>query len=275
MIKAIFFDIDGTLVSFNTHLIPTSTIEAVHLVREMGVKVFIATGRPFPLIDRSAFASDDDCFCKNLGELEYDGIVSSNGAAGVLRDGTTIFREGIDRSVIHRIIENQRVHPMPIVFATNDEVFCVDWLEQGDNAQQVWDLLNNPMPPIRPIEDALSMDIVQVIPFFTIEEAPRILSEVLKGCSAFRWHPLFADCIREGNDKGTAIEHVCRYFGIDVSETMAFGDGGNDIEMLVRAGVGVAMGNANDDVKAYADYVTAHIDDDGVAKALEKFVLRA
>lgn len=274
MIKAIFFDIDGTLVSFTTHQIPASTLEAVHRVREMGVKVFIATGRPYPLIDRSAFANDDACFCKNLGALEYDGIVSSNGAAGVLRDGTTIFREGIDRSVVQRIIENQRLHPMPIVFATNEEVFCVDWFEQGDNAQSVWDLLNNPMPPVRPIEDALTMDIVQVIPFFTAEEAPRILSEVLTGCSAFRWHPLFADCIREGNDKGTAIEHVCQHYGIDVSETMAFGDGGNDLEMLVRAGIGVAMGNANDDVKAHADYVTAHIDDDGVAKALEKFILQ-
>lgn len=260
MIKAIFFDIDGTLVSFNTHQIPSSTLEAVHRVREMGVKVFIATGRPYPLID-------------NLGELEYDGIVSSNGAAGVLRDGTTIFREGIDHSVIHRIIENQRLHPMPIVFATNEEVFCVDWFEQGDNAQNVWNLLNNPMPPVRPIEDALTMDIVQVIPFFTADEAPRFLSEVLLGCSAFRWHPLFADCIREGNDKGTAIDHICRHYGLDVSETMAFGDGGNDLEMLVRAGIGVAMGNANDDVKAHADYVTAHIDDNGVAKALEKFVL--
>lgn len=259
MPKAIFFDIDGTLVSFTTHRIPDSTLEAVHRVRERGIKVFIATGRPHPLID-------------NLGDLEYDGIISSSGAACVLRDGTVIFREGIDRDVIRRIIDHQQRHPMPIVFATDDEIFSVDWYAQGDNAQQVWDLLGNPEPPVRPIGDALTMDIVQVIPFFTADEAPHILSEVLTGCTAFRWHPLFTDCIREGNDKGTAIRRICRHYGFDLSEVIAFGDGDNDLEMIVAAGTGVAMGNASDNLKAHADYVTAHIDDDGVAKAINEII---
>ena len=61
--KIIFFDIDGTLVSFKTHNIPQSTLDAVHRIREKGVKVWIATGRPVPFIN-------------NLGTLEYDGIMS-------------------------------------------------------------------------------------------------------------------------------------------------------------------------------------------------------
>ena len=52
---------------------------------------------------------------------------------------------------------------------------------------------------------------------------------------------------------------------------MAFGDGGNDISMLRHAGIGVAMGNANDNVKAVADYVTTSVDEDGIAHALEQF----
>ena len=64
--KIIFFDIDGTLVSFKTHNIPQSTLDAVHRIREKGVKVWIATGRPVPFIN-------------NLGTLEYDGIMSVNG----------------------------------------------------------------------------------------------------------------------------------------------------------------------------------------------------
>ena len=54
---------------------------------------------------------------------------------------------------------------------------------------------------------------------------------------------------------------------------MAFGDGGNDVGMLAHVGLGVAMGNASDAVKQYADYVTADVDEDGVARALERFVL--
>ena len=56
--------------------------------------------------------------------------------------------------------------------------------------------------------------------------------------------------------------------GLKVSETIAFGDGGNDISILRQAGLGVAMGNAKDNVKAAADYVTASVDDDGISKAL-------
>lgn len=66
-IKALFFDIDGTLVSFKTHSIPQSTVDAIHKVRKNGIKVFIATGRPIPFID-------------NISAIEYDGIVSANGA---------------------------------------------------------------------------------------------------------------------------------------------------------------------------------------------------
>lgn len=58
------------------------------------------------------------------------------------------------------------------------------------------------------------------------------------------------------------------YYGIDLTETMAFGDGGNDVPMLKVAGIGVAMGNASDSVKAAARFVTAHVDDHGIQKAL-------
>ena len=66
---------------------------------------------------------------------------------------------------------------------------------------------------------------------------------------------------------------MCSHYGLDVSETMAFGDGGNDIGMLSHAGIGVAMGNASDEVKAAASYVTSSVDEDGIARALEKFCL--
>ena len=62
------------------------------------------------------------------------------------------------------------------------------------------------------------------------------------------------------------------YYGISLDETMAFGDGGNDIQMLSHVGLGVAMGNARDEVKKYAKYVTSDVDNDGISRALDKFI---
>ena len=72
-------------------------------------------------------------------------------------------------------------------------------------------------------------------------------------------------------DKANGIRAIADRLGIDISETMAFGDGGNDESMLRAAGVGVAMGNALDSVKAHADYVTTDVDNDGVWNALKHF----
>lgn len=66
---------------------------------------------------------------------------------------------------------------------------------------------------------------------------------------------------------------MAEYLGLDISETMAFGDGGNDISIIREAGIGVAMGNANEEVKAMADYVTSSVDEDGVKNALVHFAI--
>ena len=86
---------------------------------------------------------------------------------------------------------------------------------------------------------------------------------------ASRWHPCFADVNPRGVTKASGIASFAREMGIGIDETVAFGDGGNDVPMLEAAGLGVAMGNASDEVKARAGYVTASVDDDGLAQALE------
>ncbi|MBR2734060.1 MAG: HAD hydrolase family protein, partial [Selenomonadaceae bacterium] len=74
-----------------------------------------------------------------------------------------------------------------------------------------------------------------------------------------------------GITKASGLEELCKFLGIDIAETVAIGDGHNDVEILQAAGVGVAMGNARDDIKQLADFVTADNDHDGVAVAIEKF----
>lgn len=252
MIKAIFFDIDGTLVSFNTHRIPQSTIDAVHAVRQQGIKVFVATGRPLPFIN-------------NIAGLEYDGIMSANGASITLADGTVITHKPVNKEDVKRIIKYQNENPIAIAYATNDDAFVTHY---NKNFQEVFDLLDLPNPKELPAEEALNMDIMQIIAFFTEQEEPFIMNHVLTGCSAQRWHPFFADCVVSGTNKATGIDDICHHYGFDISETMAFGDGGNDKPMLSHAGWGIAMGNASDTVKACARYTTDTVDNDGIAKVL-------
>lgn len=252
MIKAIFFDIDGTLVSFKTHAIPQSTLDAVHEVRQKGIKVFIATGRPLPFIN-------------NLGSLEYDGIMSANGASITLNDGTIIRHQSVDKTDVERMVAYQNENPIPVAYATNEEAFVTHY---NENFNEVFNLLDLKTPRTLEPAEALGKDIIQVIAFFNEEQEPYIMDQVLKNCDAQRWHPFFADCIYKGTNKATGIDDVAQFLGIDISETMAFGDGGNDKTMLAHAGTGIAMGNANDDVKSCAKMVTDSVDNDGIAKIL-------
>jgi Cof subfamily protein (haloacid dehalogenase superfamily) len=257
MVKAAFFDIDGTLVSFKTHCIPQSTKDAVSRIRKQGVKVFIATGRPLPFIN-------------NLAGLEYDGIMSVNGAYCTTVDGVVISRNPVPRADIQRIVDDAKRHPMPIAFASHDKAMVVNPDAAGDFLPEVFSLLDIDLPETQPIEAALSMDVLQVIAFFTQEQEARVMHEVLKGCDANRWHPYFADCVAKGKNKATGIDDICKYYGIALPDTIAFGDGGNDVTMLRHAGVGIAMGNAPEEVQSCADIITDTVDCDGIAKALER-----
>lgn len=255
MIKAIFLDIDGTLVSFNTHKVPESAIEALHAVRRLGVKVIIATGRPRPFVD-------------NLGRLEYDGLMTVNGASIRMADGLVLAHNPIPRADLDRLIAYYHANPFPIAFATDDETFITDTSPESVHILQ---LLNLPCPPVRPIESCLEMDVMQIIAFFTPEQEAHIMQNVLHGCSAQRWHSYFADVICAGNDKAHGIDVVAQHYGIDLSEVMAFGDGGNDLTMLRHVGYGIAMGNAREAVKEAARFVTKSVDENGIAEALKQF----
>lgn len=256
MTKAIFFDIDGTLVSFKTHQIPQSTLNAVHKVRQMGVKVFIATGRPIPFIN-------------NLGNLEYDAVLSTSGGSCVTKEGEVIFHQTIGREDLQRLIEYHKTHPFPIACATNKEVFITG---TNEVTGEVCRLLNiTDYGKIRPLEDCLKLDIMQLIAFFSEKEEAYIMQNVLKECDAYRWHPEFVDAVAKGVSKATGVDLMLKHYGKDLEEAIAFGDGGNDIAMLDHVPHSVAMGNASEEVKAHAKYVTDSVDNDGIAKFIEKW----
>lgn len=123
------------------------------------------------------------------------------------------------------------------------------------------------MPPLLPISEMVGHETFQIIAVMTADRDASVL-EILPHCRAPRWHPQFTDIIHQDNSKAAGIGAILCHFGIAAEETIAFGDGGNDIEMLEYCGTGVAMGNASDEVKSHADYVTTSVDEEGIEQAL-------
>ena len=261
MTKAIFFDIDGTLVSFETHQIPASAVEAIAAARAHGAKVFIATGRPKILIN-------------NLDALQngglIDGYVTMNGGYCFV-DGEVIYKSAIPTNEAQVLLDYCTARLVPCVVVGERDI-CV--CHADDRVRSIfYDYLHaDPIPEVSPDEALHSRAAFQMTPFIT-EGQEEELRPHIPHCEIGRWHPAFVDVSALGCNKQLGIDLMCRHFGIDVTDTMAIGDGGNDIPMLRHAGIGVAMGNANETVKAEADYVTDTVDQDGIAKALQHFGL--
>lgn len=255
MIKALFFDIDGTLVSFNTHRIPQSTVDALRKAKERGVKVYISTGRPVDFIN-------------NLQQIEdlIDGYITTTGALCIV--GKEKFGcHSISKENVEKILDAAKKWNKSCIVVGAESCAVVN--DSEELTKQFREGLNLHYD-FHPLSEVLKEPILQISPFFNEEEEENVMKGIT-GCVSSRWHPAFTDITNINADKGKALLVMCKHEGFDVSETMAFGDGGNDLPIIKQAGIGVAMGNAREKVKAVADYVTASVDDDGVKKALEHF----
>ena len=254
MIKAVFFDIDGTLVSFKTHRVPDSAKRAIAALRAKGVRVFIASGRQLLAIN-------------NLEDLQFDGYVTLNGGYCIVGEQVIYKHSMPSEDMVSLVQYMEEREDFPCIFV-HENAFCINYTDE--RTDEVFRLLNFPQPPTLPLREAATGDIFQLVAFFTKEQEKAIMA-VMPHCEATRWNPLFSDVIPKGSSKQVGVDKLLDYFGISLDESMAFGDGGNDVLMLKHVGIGVAMGNAEDEVKRAADYVTDSVDEDGVEKALRHF----
>ena len=119
-------------------------------------------------------------------------------------------------------------------------------------------------------ERALNEKVYQLNVFVSVEEEGDFM-QLMPNSKTARWTSHFTDIIPKDGGKNKGIDAIINHFGIKLEETMAFGDGGNDIDMLKHAGIGIAMENARDDVKEIADFITTSVDDDGITNALKHY----
>ena len=258
MTKALFFDIDGTLVSFGTHSIPESTVEALKAAHNNGHKIFISTGRPKAIIN-------------NLSQIQslgiIDGYITMNGAYCFVGD-KVIYKSAIPHDEVMELGHFCENHKYACIFVAEHTISVC---HPNHLVKEIfYDYLHVDEIPTKTLAEATSTEIFQITPFITEEQETEI-HHAIPNCEIGRWYPAFADITAIGNTKQKGIDEMIRYFGIKLEDTMSFGDGGNDISMLRHAAIGVAMGNAKEEVKAAADYITTSVDEDGIKNALTHF----
>ena len=256
MIKAIFFDIDGTILSHKQKKVPDSTVEALNILKAKGIKTFIATGRHI-----------SEMRDLPINDIEFDGYITLNGQYCFNKEGI-IYDLPIDQEDINHIIEMIDEESFPCIFVES-ELMYINYYNR--DVEIVQEAISTDLPEINDLHRGYKEKIYQVIPYGIDNNKEKEILKVMSHCKATRWHDLAIDIIPDIGGKNNGIKHVLDYYGIDLSETMAFGDGENDIPMLEYCHIGVAMGNSKDIVKQRSDYVTDDIDSDGIFKALKHY----
>ena len=176
-IKAAFFDIDGTLVSFKTHQIPASTIKAIEQAKEQGVKIFISTGRPVAIIN-------------NIDSIRHliDGYITFNGARSFVGE-EDITLMPIPETEVRAMIEDASRRDYAVLVCGRDVVAL-------HNHKPIFDeifvqaLGVNNIDINKPVEPLLSQSVLQLTPFFS-EEDEKAISPSMPHCVSARWHPSF------------------------------------------------------------------------------------
>lgn len=255
MIKAIFFDVDGTLLSHRQNAVPVSTRNVLNLLKEQGIKCVLATGRH--LTELAALPIND---------ISFDAYITLNGQL-CLNDKKEIFScNPISCSDKEYIVQLFRDKSIPVMLVEKDRMY-INFINDAVKAAQ--QEISTPVPDV---QDYKGGDIYQAIVYIG-KETENAIQTHLTDSKIIRWNPRAIDIISKTGGKTTGIQAYLETTDISADETMAFGDAANDIDMLEFVHIGVAMGNASDEVKAHADFVTASVDEDGIEKAL--FITKA
>lgn len=258
--RAIFLDVDGTLIDDNEKP-AASSIEAVQLARAAGHRVFLCTGRAraeiFPPV----------------ADIGFDGAITAGGGYAELR-GELIAEHAMPRELLRTAVDFFHREHIEYILQAYDAVFPSTGLTSRlrvllDNPVADWGLTSGTEPP-----DLDSIPSIAKLTFFgedptTFARVRDTLSpelHVLTGTMPFLGEA-GGEVSPPGMNKGVAILEILAALGMTTDDAVAIGDGANDIEMLSLVGLGIAMGNADGNVKAVADEVTTAVDDDGVWNA--------
>ena len=255
MIKAIFFDVDGTLLSHTKRNVPDDARVALKKLSQKGIQRVLATGRH--MLELAVLPVHD---------LTFDAYVTLNGQLCLDAQGNVVAENPISGADKEHLIKLFHECSIPIVLVEKDRLYINFINRYVEIAQHA---VSSPLPEIGTYTGNEIYLAVAYIP----KEDEKMLSEQLPGCIATRWNDYAVDIVSDTGGKVAGIKEYLRQTGIKQEETMAFGDGENDMGMLEFVHIGVAMGNAEPCVNEIANYVPSSVDEGGIMNALISFDL--
>lgn len=267
MYKVLALDMDGTLLN-SDKVISKKTKEALEAAKENGVKIVLASGRPIDGLKR--YLNELDLMDENQYVLSYNGCLVQE-----TKSENIIHEVGLTGKDLHKI------YNLSVELGVNIHAFSPT---RG--------LITPKISKYTEVESELNGIEINVVDFNSIGEDEHIIkimfvdeAEVLDRAitkipeefynkyNIVKSTPFFLELINKNANKGVGLDALAKHLNISNKEIIAVGDAGNDLEMIKYAGLGVAMGNATDEVKEAANYITKSNNEDGIAQIIDEYIL--
>ncbi len=263
MYKMITIDVDDTLLN-DQRKVTEATKDALAKAMSEGVMVTLATGRMFASAKKIAAQVG-----MNVPLITYQGSLVKN-----LLDDQVLYERFVPHDIARYLFEYAREHDLHLQGYYDDLLVGV---EDNDKIKEYAKMANVPYR-IDSLEHLLSKPLSKLL-FFNKPDVLDTHSDQLQKIIGDAVHitkskPYFLEVLHKEGTKGHAVHFLAQHFDCDLSQVIAIGDSWNDHEMLEVAGLGVAMGNAVDSLKAIADFVTKTNNEDGVKYVIDHFILR-
>lgn len=276
MKKIAFFDIDGTLCDSSGQVLPSSK-ESIQAFRDKGNLTYICTGRSKPEI------------LDSILEVGFDGIIGAGGGYIVIND-EVVKHQTMDERIVREVLSYFKEHDIGYYLETNDGLYgsdnCVRKIREeiktiAEKINQDYDGLAEKVSWFEAVleehkNDEVDYTNVNKISFINNTVSFSDVADKF-GDECYMYHstvelfgPESGEIAVKGVDKKLAIEYVLNKLGMTKEQTIAFGDGDNDIVMFEAVDYSIAMDNATDNLKKIASEITDSADDDGIAKSLKR-----
>ena len=266
MYKAVFLDMDGTLLK-SDHSVSEETIQTIRTLNSKGIPVILVSARPLNAVLPTFHT---------IGLPAHHPIITLNGSY-IVEAETPIFQAMVDLDITEQVTEKVRPFKATIAYYLQREWYSEISDSWTDHEQRIMDVKVK-VGPIDTLVKDWSARKIGPNKMMVMSE-PENITQIQQHLKAFYngklniypSKPTYLEVMDTRGSKSNAVKFISERLGFLPSEIIAMGDNYNDKEMIQFAGMGVAMGNAPDEIKAASDFVTDTNNNDGVRLALEKF----
>ena len=267
MYKIIALDMDGTLLNDNK-IVTEKTKNALKKAEEKGVKIVLASGRPVDGLKR---------YLKELDLIDNDEYVLSfnGGLVQKTKSEEVIFEVGLTGKDLHYLSDISSTLGVNIhAFSPKRGLITPKVSKYTEVEAKLNEIDINVCDFAEVAEDEHIVKVMFIDEAEILDRAiEKLPKEIYEKYTVVKSTPFFLEVINKTSGKGRGLKALADYLNVKEEEVIAVGDAANDLDMIEYAGLGVAMGNATEEVKNKANYITASNNEDGIAEVIEKFVL--